>query len=102
MKIETKLNPGDTAYYLKDHSLHSAPIRAIQIRLAEEDFDPISISGNVKDPFCKSTIGVFYYTCHGRIPEHRVYSSREELGAAIADGTYNNNPAKDAAVPKPL
>ncbi len=102
MIIETKLNPGDMAFYIKDDSLHSAPVQAVQVRAAVDSFESRTVSGKVKDPFCESTVGVFYYTCHGRIPENRVYSSREKLGAAIADGTYNKPPAKDAGVPKPL
>lgn len=97
MEIKTKLNPGDMAWYIDGNKTHSAPIRALQVRAAEEDFEPINKTGNAKDPFCKSTIGVFYYTVHGRYREEYVYASREELGAAIADGTYGQ-PANDAGV----
>ncbi|MFY0656328.1 MAG: hypothetical protein JXR12_06230 [Neptunomonas phycophila] len=97
MEIKTKLNPGDMAWYMNNDVIHSAPIRALQVRAAEEDFEPREIGPGkkIKDPFCKSTVGVFYFTCHGRFAESRVYSSREELGAAIAEGTYNT-PANDA------
>ena len=88
MKIETKFNPGDMAWYMKNDILHSAPIRALQVRAAEKDFKPTGSNENFIDQFCDSQCTIYYFTCHGQFPENRMYGSREELGAAIVDGTY--------------
>lgn len=89
MKLETKANVGDVVFYIRDNVVCSAPVRAIQVRVAEDDFSPIK-KGSSYDPFDVKSIGIIYFTCHGRIREQELFTSKEELAEAIIDGTFNS------------
>lgn len=89
MNLETKANPGDLVYYIRDNKVCSAPVRAIQIRVAEDNFSAVKKGNNNYDPFDPSSVGIIYFTCHGRIRENELYLSKEELAEAIVNGTFN-------------
>lgn len=89
MDITTKASPGDLIYYIRDNHVCSSKVRALQIRIAEPNFKPVAHGRNF-DPFDPKSVGIFYFTAHGRVRENEVFMSQEDIAKAILDGTFNN------------
>lgn len=88
MDITTKASPGDLIYYIRDNHVCSSTVKAIQIRVAADDFNSV-VKGRNHDPFDPKSVGIFYFTCHGRIRENELFLSQEDIAKAIIDGTFN-------------
>lgn len=73
MKIETKFNVGDEAFFMNNNVLSSSEIKGITVNAR-----------------VNNELTIKCYTTSGEIPESRLFVSKEELAASIADGTYND------------
>jgi hypothetical protein len=78
MKIETKLNVGQTAWFMKHNKPVSEKITAVQVRAANRD-DCINIHGKFFMPFNPSTIGVEYFIDTSKYKERELFATLKDL-----------------------
>jgi len=90
VEIKTKANIGDNIFYIDDNRPCSAPVISIKVVLNESDAEKKASTEEQKKIWLAfGSACVEYKTIHGRYFESQIYLTREDLGEAIADGSFD-------------
>jgi hypothetical protein len=77
-----KYELGQTIYYLRNNTVHSAPILArICIENLHNDWTSTTAQMLLFVPF--GLAGVNYATCHGMVKEQEAFATKEELAESL-------------------
>lgn len=94
MEIKTKADIGETIHYIDENRPHSAPVISIKIVVNEKDAEEKACTMEQKEIWLHfGGTGIWYKTIHGVYHESQIYLTREDLGEAIANGTFDKKPS---------